>query len=226
MEDKLSFIPKRKMSEVTYRSKGAGFFVVISFLIFILSAFLWGGVFLYGKFTESQIESKKETLRKDKESYESSLISEIIGFSGKVKAAEMLMGRHKAFSGALDFLQVDTLKNVTFKNFLYNVSDSGKHVINMTGTARDYTELAVQADVFERSGAVEEVLFSGLRLNESNQVNFEVTITLNPSLMLYGFGLPEDGVSSSASDEFNNDFADDNEEFDDEEEFDFDEEEF
>lgn len=206
------------MNEAGYKGNGTGFFAVISFLIFILSVFLWGGVYMYGKFTENRIENNKESLRKDKESYESSLISEITGLSEKIKAAEVLIGKHAAFSGVLDFLQANTLKSVTFKNLLYNVSESGKPNISMNGTAKDYTELAVQANIFERSGGAEEVLFSGLKLNDAGQVNFDVKITLNPSVVSYGFVSPENDILSN--DEFS-DFEDDfdDSDFEDEEEF-------
>src|SRR3989344_9139849 len=104
MDEKLSFIPKRSLSSRPASRGGWGGFVLFSFLIFILSGALWGGLYMYKNYLNDNIAQLGQSIENQKASFEIPTVNEITDFSEKISVVKKLLDEHKAFSNVLDFL--------------------------------------------------------------------------------------------------------------------------
>lgn len=179
-----SFIPKTRLNPSPYRGKGIGAGVLIAIIIFVLSALLYGGAFLYKNNLQKQIDELEASLGRVKAAFEPALISEFKKVSSKIESSKILLLQHKALSHVLNLIGSLTTKDVRFSNF--NGSFSGqKAVVTMFGEARSYTAVAVQAKVFENNDSIEQVSFSGLSLGSGGRVRFNVEIIFKPGIFSY-----------------------------------------
>jgi len=185
MDEKLSFIPKRNLSSQTVSRGGGGGFVLFSFLIFIISGGLWGGLYMYKNYLNENIAQLGKSIEKQKASFEIPTINEIIDFSEKISVAKNLLAGHKAFSNVLDFLQDFTMRDVRFNDLNYSFADSGSPALALSGTTRSYASLTAQIQALEKYNQVKQVSVSGLSSDATGGVKFNLKIILDPAIAAY-----------------------------------------
>lgn len=185
MEDKISFIPKKTMGAPVYKNRGLGIVTGFALVIFLVSAALWGALFLYKNFLNKQIGEKESSLKTAQSELEPSFVASLALMSGKINAAKSLIQNHKAPSSIFVFLEDNTLKDVRFKDFNFSLAEGGEASISMSGLAKSYSSLALQAGVFEKNAAVKKSSFSSFKLDKNGQVGFNVKIIFNSSILAY-----------------------------------------
>lgn len=178
-------MPKKTLSSSPASRSGRGGFVFFSFLIFVLSAALWGGLHLYKNSLEKNISQLGENIKRQKDSFEIPTVNEITDFSEKISIAEKLLAGHKAFSNVLDFLQDFTIKDVRFNDLNYSLSDAGEPTLILSGATRSYASLASQIQVWEKYNQVKQISVSGLASDATGAVRFNLKIILDPALLVY-----------------------------------------
>jgi hypothetical protein len=179
-----SFIPKTRMTTTTYKKSGLGLGFFISLLILILSAGLFGGVYLYRSSLQTEVKDMTASLEIAKKSFEPSLIAELDKFTSAVNSAKVLFNQHRDISKIFKLINDLTLKDVKFSDFDYGV-DNKIAVLTMSGEAKSYTTIALQAKLFENSDFVDRVIFSNFSLKEGGKVSFGVEIDFKPSYLFY-----------------------------------------
>jgi hypothetical protein len=177
-------MPEEKQS--FYREKGPGIFATISFLIFLLSIFAYGGLFLYRKNIQGKIDTLTDSFKRATGAFEPILINELVQTSEKINLSKQFLAKHTTLTPVFDFLEQSTLKSIRFKNFKYSFSAMESPSILMGGLARDYSSLALQEKIWAKNKNIKEISFSKLTLGEKGLVNFEVKLSLDPSLIAYG----------------------------------------
>ena len=185
MDEKLSFIPKKSLSSQPVSRGGGGGFAFLSFLIFVLSAALWGGLYMYKNYLNNSIVQLGKSIEKQKASFEIPTVNEVTGFSEKISAAKKLLAGHKAFSNVLDFLQDFTMKDVRFNDLNYSSADSGGPALALSGTTKSYASLTAQIQALEKYNQVKQVSVSGLSSDAKGAVRFNLKIILDPSITAY-----------------------------------------
>ncbi len=185
MDEKISFIPKRNLSPQPVSRGGGGGFVFLSFLIFILSAALWGGLHLYKNYLSDNIVRLGKSIENQKASFEIPTVNEVTDFSEKIFVAKKLLAEHKAFSGILDFLQDFTMKDVMFNDLNYSFAETGEPALSLSGTTRSYANLTAQIQVLEKYNQVRQVSVSGLSSDGKGMVKFNLKIILDPAIAAY-----------------------------------------
>ena len=185
MDEKISFIPKRSLSSQPVSRGGGGGFVLFSLLIFILSAALWGGLYMYKNYLNENITQLGKSIEKQKASFEIPTVNEVIDFSEKISVAKKLLAGHKAFSNVLDFLQDFTMKDVRFNDLNYSYNDSGEPMLALSGTARSYGILTAQIQALEKYNMAKQVSVYGLSSDTAGMVKFNLKIILDPAIMAY-----------------------------------------
>lgn len=183
-EEKLSFIPKKTFTRPSYKAGGPGLLVIFAFLVFLISLVVAGGLFFYKSNLEKQVDLLIQSLERAKAAFEPSLISEMIQASVKIDSAKSLFAQHKTLIPILDLLSKNTLKNVRFNGFNYSGNEK-EPIVTLKGVAKDYTNLAVQAKVFEDEKNIKSVSFSDFSLGDKGIVNFSVKIVVAPSFLAY-----------------------------------------
>jgi len=188
-EDKFSFIPKKTFASPVYRRRGLGFLGTISTVLFLVSAFVAGGLWLYRADLQKQITLKEDDLAKTEAGFEVSLINTLINVSEQIEATKKLIANHKTILPIFDFLEKNTLKEVGYKNFKYSLNNNGNPEVVLGGSANGYGVLALQVETFEalrgKDKEIESVSFSDVSVGEKGTVNFNAKLIFNPSVVAY-----------------------------------------
>lgn len=178
-----SFIPKTTLPKPTYKAKGAGFLITISIVIFLISAGVAGGAFLYKSLLDGELEGLMIDLDKIQKEFELVSIRNFSRTADSINLAKSIIESHTAISSIFEFLESSTLPDVRFLNLNYSTGED--NIISMNGEALSYTMLAEQAFVFESDPMVKGLSLSNLSLRKGGKVGFSVSITIDPELIKY-----------------------------------------
>lgn len=188
-EFQTSFIPKKtfdvgapaRPSSSTTLSSVLSFIAVAIFVLSLLGA---AGIFLYGRFLVSSIESKKESLERAKNAFEPELIRELSRLDAKLRISQDLLNEHLAPSGIFNLLEGITLETVRFTNMSYSIGEDGVALV-LQGEARSFASVALQSDEFGKNRSIMSPAFSGLTLDERGNVEFTVNAIIDPTTLSY-----------------------------------------
>lgn len=183
-----SFIPKKSIVTKSSTLKKYRSFNILTFvatIVFIVSLAASGGVFIYERLIENSIDQKGIELESARQTIDIGLINEFKALDKKLRTAEELLGRHTAVTLFFDFLESSTLQNVQYNEFNYEFNTDGVIVINMEGIAKSFNSLTLQSDIFRDSNIILNPVFSNLNLDESGNVQFNITARIDPSFVLY-----------------------------------------
>ena len=125
MDEKISFIPKRSLSSQPVL-RGGGAVCAVIFLIFVISAALWGGLRMYKNYLNNNIVQLGNSIANQKASFEIPTVNEVTGFFGKDFRRQKTFSRTQGLFNVLDFLQDFTMKDVRFNDLNYSSADSGE----------------------------------------------------------------------------------------------------
>lgn len=186
-----SFIPKKPLETdrvVGHRSMGLLFF--ISMIVVVCVCLLSAGLFLYKNLLTNQKASLSDSLSLSRNGFEQATIDELNLFDKRTAVAKQILASHFALSPLFTTLNSITIPSVQFTKF-DNTSTDKSFSVNMSGVARDYTSIAVQAQVFnsDRGRYFKNVIFSNLVLSDSpltkGYVSFNLSFDVDPGLLSY-----------------------------------------
>ncbi len=181
--DKLSlFMPKTVPDAVARPRLALGLLIFFGMILFLMSAGLLGGVFFYKRIATQQVDELRGSLKRLEADFEPTLLTEFIQTADAINAAKNLLGQHRATSEVFEFLEANTLKEVKLANFSFTAAGAE---LSVTGQAESYTNLALQAKVFEAHPMVRKVVFSNLNLNEKGGVRFSAAFNLDPAMISF-----------------------------------------
>ncbi|OGI77271.1 hypothetical protein A3C57_02985 [Candidatus Nomurabacteria bacterium RIFCSPHIGHO2_02_FULL_33_12] len=185
------FIPHDDRQHNSPRWANVG--VLLAIIIFIVSLALAGAAYFLRKNAEKSASFYEQSLAQSKTRFETGLpIHTFQEFDARLKAAKEILSKHKTFTAVFPLIERITLKNVQFKSFSYNETDSEKkNTIRLFGSAPDYKTVAEQSDQFSKDEEarryVSNVIFSNLSVNTGNSggINFEISFEVDPELLSY-----------------------------------------
>lgn len=183
-----SFIPKKPVvSGVAYRGEhqGMSLLSIIALILVILAGLASLGLFLYGQFLKSNIAKIEEDLNQVRLSLDQTALNIFTTLGAKTASAENMLQRHTSFSAITDFLGEITLKNVRFKDLAFEASPGSQGSLVLKGEAQSYSALASQVDALKNVENVDSLSVSGLILDESGNVAFELKLKIKPDLFAY-----------------------------------------
>ncbi len=179
-----SFIPKKPLvGEAS--SRGGGLLTLLAVLIFVASILAAGGAFAYGKYLDSAITSKDESLKKAEGAFDTRSILDLERLDSRLMEAQTLLADHVAPSGLFTFLSATTLERVQFTSLDLDIGQGGMAHLTMGGVADSYSTLALQSDQFSQAQALRDVIFSGITNDATGRVVFSVSANIDPSLFSY-----------------------------------------
>jgi hypothetical protein len=184
-EEKLSFIPKKSFEKPLYKRSGPGLFLTFSFLLLLVSGLIYGGAILYSNNLKKQIDLLSKSLERAKAAFEFPLINELFNASQKIHSSKIILEKHITLVPVFDILESSILKDVRFNNFKYSLSKAQEQTVLMDGTAKNYSSLASQGEIFEKNKNIKNVSFSNLGLGDKGTINFTVTLILDPIITAY-----------------------------------------
>jgi len=191
MESKIksTFIPRdTSQSDFRVSKKRNGstsdILVLLSIVLLVASLALGVAVFLYVKFLESSLTSKKEQLQRAEASFEPALIAELNRLDDRMRAGDEILESHIAPSVLFRILEDLTLNTVSFTSMQYIAERDAGIKVDFSGIARSVNSIALQADLFARHGAIVGPIFSDINREEKG-VRFNLSAEINPSALRY-----------------------------------------
>ncbi len=191
-----SFIPQDVGVSPSTRRRSGGlkdFLLLCTAVLFVASAALGAGVFLYQQYLEAESVSKLAQLERAKAAFEPSLIHELTRLDDRMHAADKILSVHAAPSAFFRALQEATLVTVSFQSLDFQATDPQHMTITMAGVARSVNSIALQADLFSKNGVISGPIFSNI-VRQSDGVHFNLSAIVNPLAINYASVL---GRSSS-----------------------------
>ncbi|HUO56468.1 MAG TPA: hypothetical protein VMU27_03485 [Candidatus Paceibacterota bacterium] len=186
-----SFIPPdaTKPSESPhYYKSGSGLidlFAVLAFMLFIASAALAAGMFLYLQYTNNLSASKQASIKQAETEFDPSLVQQLTDLDNRMNAAQSILGAHLAPTLFFSALNASTLQTIAFGTLSLDATDPSKITLEISGVARDVNGVALQDQLFSTKGSiVVNPIFSGVD-QESDGVHFKVDATVNASAINY-----------------------------------------
>lgn len=186
-----SFIPRdtalpQATPQARYRSSTGLYdlLMLVAIVLFIASAVLAVGVFLYEQFLQTQSQSKLDQLQRAKAAFEPALIQQLTRLDDRMHTADTLLASHLAPSLFFNVLQQVTLQTVSFDSLNFDGSDPSNMSLRLSGVAQSVNSIALQADLFAKSTLLQSPIFSGIN-RQSDGVHFTVDAKLNPDLVRY-----------------------------------------
>jgi hypothetical protein len=187
MESKIksSFIPRDTAQPGGFRARkkrgtAGDLLTLFSIVLVIVSVSLGVAVFLYVKFLETSLESKREQLQRAQASFEPALIAELNHLDDRMRTGEDLLELHLAPSVLFRTLEELTLDTVSFRNMQYSAAEKSAINLDISGIARSVNSVALQADLFSKHGTIVNPIFSSID-RQPDGVHFDMTASVNPS---------------------------------------------
>ena len=194
-----SFIPKKSIvKERVISTQSISLVTVFSLFIFLAIVVGTGGLYFYKGVLEKNVSEMKKTLSLAQNRFEPSIISNLSALDRRLTASSEILSKHVVVTPIFEVLQASTMKTVRFTSFNYTVPTDAKNsvLVKLGGIAIGYRSVALQADLFNKNPNFIDPIFSNLQLDEKGNVTFEVSFSVDPSLVNYKQNLLTEGVDN------------------------------
>ena len=181
-----SFIP-RDAKQPTNRYGGAGFnelMLLLAIVAIVASAALAGGVFLYGQYLDSSNANKLSQLQRAEAAFEPSLVQQLQRLDDRMNVTGQLLQQHIAPIALFSMLEQTTISSIQFTSLQFDATDLSHISLKMTGVADSVNAVALQSDLFSKSGAIQSPIFSDLS-RAKDGVHFNFSSYVNPNALSY-----------------------------------------
>lgn len=185
-----SFIPKKPITTTTNSGnkikQPTSLFSLISIFLLVIMGILSAGVYLYKGFLQTQKQTLSEQLLKSRDKFEKETIEDLELFDKRSKSSKQVLDGHIVLSPMLALLGSLTIPSIQYTKFDHKTTEQG-FTVSMSGMAKDYKSIALQADVFNTAKGrfFKNVVFSNLTRDKTNNVLFDVKFDVDPSLLSY-----------------------------------------
>lgn len=170
---------------------GGDVFVVVSIVLLVASVALAAGVFLYQGYLQTATQAKSSALDRAKAAFEPSLIAQLTRLDDRMIAGEKLLETHIAPTVILRALEQSTLQSVAFDSLSFSGTDKTKMTLRMQGVAKSVNAIALQADMFGKTGVITSPIFSNIT-RQQDGIHFDVSAVVSPSSITYVHAAAQD----------------------------------
>lgn len=184
-----SFIPKRPVVTTPTADNAAsgvtvGIVSLITVVVVIGTAASYAGVYFYKQQVEQEKIALQKTITQAKDGLGADFISDMKRLNDRIDGVKKLLNQHVVVSPIFKALQDTTLQSIQYKDFSYELATDSTTKTDMvkvkvTGTAKSYATIALQADAFSQSDIIKNPVFSNLSVDDKKRVTF----TLNFSVL-------------------------------------------
>ena len=183
-----SFIPHDATTPTeTRRGHGGGILdliTLIAVVLFVASGVLAIGSFLYLQYLNNLSAQDQNEIKAAQAAFDPTLIQQLTRLDERMNSASTLLAAHMAPSAFFAALDQMTLSTVTFQGLTFSAGSPKGISLQMTGIARDVNAVALQADLFGKSGIITDAIFSGID-QQADGVHFSVSGYVNPASLSY-----------------------------------------
>lgn len=185
MVESSSFIPKTAVSKLPYdKGRGFSFLIVVSTAIFIISFGFFAGAWFYHGVLENDLRILSGDLDKIEKEFDLVSLGDFSEIADSIEMAKTVLGGHKSISRIFDFLEKNTLAEVRFLNFNYELAEQSS--LAFSGEAKGFLILAQQILILKNNDFLKNISLSNLSLKKEGLVGFTLTMFLDPKFIKYG----------------------------------------
>ena len=200
---KASFIPQDVGTEPKLRrggtSGGSDLLVLAAIILLVASIALAASVFLYAQYLQGTITSKQASIDRARAAIEPALIDELARLDARMASAATLLGQHVAPSVVFDLLEQITLHSIALTDFSLTTEGVNSLKISMKGEAQSVNSIALQSDLYGRSGIITSPIFSDINRGTDGLMQFRVDAILNPTALRYARLVENAAAAGSAT---------------------------
>jgi hypothetical protein len=198
-----SFIPKRPVTQPVGKPKrNVSFFSLIATVIFITSLVIWGAVFGYKYYLDSDLTSKQASLQAELDKFQSSLVADLSRLDTRISTANDLLTNHISVSTLLSVINNFTLRNIRFSGFTYSAQDPKAPSISMGGQADSFISIALQGDELTKpdyTKYIKNPILGNPNLDKDGHITFSFNSTIDPQALSYSLLMKPQGVTLSST---------------------------
>lgn len=172
--------------------RSVSIFTIIAIFSIIIVGGAYGGLYFYKSTLSVSVANAKKSLNLAESSFEADTISDLQLFDKRIAASKQVLASHIVVSPFFELLNTLTLPSIQFTKFSYSGSTDGKsYSVKMSGNAKDYKSIAVQAGLLNSNAGkyLKDVAFSNLNLSDDKEkkgyVTFDVSFNVDPILLSY-----------------------------------------
>ncbi len=158
---------------------------ILAMIVFMASILASGGLFLYTKVQEKSLADLKASMSLEKESFNESIIKDLILASDQIKAVKNLLDNHLILSNIFAVLQSSTIQNINFTEISFETKNEGFVKVSFKGLTTSYDYIAKQSELFKSTGFLNEVSFHNIEVDKDGNLVFEGTLSVNIESTLY-----------------------------------------
>ena len=175
--------PKRKHGVVM--SSGGDLLLLLGTIALVASGALAGAAFLYHRYVENDISVKQQSIQRAQDAIEPALIQELSRLDARMQSADTLLDSHISTAAVFSILEEVTLQSISFTDFSLITDAPGSIKLTLRGMARSVNAIALQSDLFGKSGVITNAIFSDINRNAEGFTQFRVDATLNTAALGY-----------------------------------------
>lgn len=178
-----SFIPHD--AKVTRGNSGINELVMLlAIVLFVASVALAVGVFIYQQYLAKDNTDKLASLNRTEAAFDPSLVKEFTRLDDRMTAASTILQQHVAPLAFFTMLEQTTISTISFTSLNFDAGDSQHISIKLSGAAHTVNSVALQSDLFAKTGAISNPIFSNIDRSLGG-VHFDVSANINPSTLNY-----------------------------------------
>lgn len=190
-----SFIPKRPIDSsadfTPHRSGSIGLLSLLTFVVIIGTAVAFGVVYFYQKQLVSQKAQLEKSIGQARDGIGTEFITDMKRLDARIDGVKDLVKNHIVVTPIFQTLEASTLRSVQYKDFNYSIKNDAVTktdmvVVEITGSAKNYSTIALQSDAFSSAPLIKNPVFSNLTVDDKTRtINFKLTFSVNPSDLSY-----------------------------------------
>lgn len=185
-----SFIPKKPTTTsgtASVASKRTSISMVVAIFILVVVVLSTVGLYLYKNYyLLKQKETLSANLFKIRDSFDKDTIANLESYDKHSTVAKQLLTSHVVLTPLFQLINELTLTSIQYTKFDHRTVGN-IFSVKMSGIARDYKSIALQADVFNtKQGAMfKDVIFSNITKDKNNYVTFDIEFNVDPALLSF-----------------------------------------
>lgn len=180
--------PVARPAAVTNRRQSSpfGFGYLLTFVIFILSVAVSGGVYFYKAYTDKQLQSLISEIEAKKDS-DPALTATLKRLDNRIESAKVLLANHMAVSGIFSMLERATLMPVQLTALTVGIPEGTTEgvSIKVEGRAVDLDAIALQYETMRDEEGIRQLVVSEVDNDEPGEVTFVLTGGTDKSLVSF-----------------------------------------
>ncbi len=191
-----SFIPKRPIESSTvperHSSGGSvGLLSLLAFVIVVGTVVAFVGVYFYQQQLNSQKEKLEESIAQARDGIGTDFVYDMKRLDARITGVKDIIKNHIVVTPIFDALQDSTLRSVQYRDFSYTIkTDTVTKVavldVSLSGTAKNYSTIALQSDAFSSNPLIKNPVFSNLTVDDKTRaVNFKLGFSVNVEDLSY-----------------------------------------